>query len=103
MCDPVSALVFTVLFYAGVVGTAYAATTIAQKGQPEPPELPPLPDIHPATTELLEDFPDPEEIKRDAREEARRRQRLRRGQRILTSPVGLIDEPNLAVKTLLGG
>lgn len=46
-------------------------------------------------------LPEPEKIKDTAREDALKRQRLRT-QTVLTSPVGLQDEPNLGRKSLLG-
>ena len=51
--------------------------------------------------DILPAIPQPEAIKDKAKEEALKR-RQRAAQTILTSPVGIIGEPNIARKTLLG-
>ena len=53
------------------------------------------------TQEILPAAPVPEVIKEQAKEEALRR-RQRAAQTILTSSVGIVGEPNIARKTLLG-
>jgi len=54
-----------------------------------------------AFTGLLPAIPQPEAIKEQAKEEATRRKKLQ-ALTILTSPVGVVGEPNISRKTLLG-
>ena len=50
---------------------------------------------------LLPQIPQPEAIKEQAKEEATRRKK-QQALTVLTSPVGIVGEPNISRKTLLG-
>ena len=97
MCDPLTVGIITL----AIAGGAIAKNQIPSAPTLPPlPPLPPIPTIQPTAPSLV--VPEPEVIKEEARESVKKRLR-RRTQRILTSPVGIEDEANIAVKTLLGG
>ena len=74
-----------------IAGASVALPYIFQPSAPQFPQLPALPTA-----------PDPDSLLDEARRDALRREKLR-GKFILTSPAGIIEEPNIGTKTLLGG
>jgi len=83
-----------------ITATVAATTTSVIAATKKPPSFEPasisaqLPQAEPVV-------PEPAKIMEDAREEARKRLRART-KTILTSPVGLVAEPDISRKTLLG-
>ena len=80
---------------ASIIGaTAAGGTALIEANAQKQTALPQLPDL-PA-------LPDPNAIKEQAKDDARKRQ-LAKSQTILTGGAGIIDEPDTKKQSILGG